>query len=44
MTPAKEKAHEPASVKRKMTEKIGTTKSDPERAKEVAIRSRSIER
>ena len=39
MTPTKEKAHEPAAVKRKMTEKIGTTKSDPERAKEVATQS-----
>jgi hypothetical protein len=39
MTPAKEKAHEPTAVKREMTEKIGTTKSDPEKAKEVARRS-----
>jgi hypothetical protein len=39
MTPAKEKEHEPTAVKRDMTEKIGTTKSDPERAKEVARRS-----
>jgi hypothetical protein len=39
MTPAKEKAHEPTAVKRGMTEKIGTKKSDPERAKEIARRS-----
>jgi hypothetical protein len=39
MTPAKEKAHEPTAVKRGMTEKIGTKKSDPDRAAEIARRS-----
>ena len=39
MTPAKEKDHEPTAVKREMTEKIGTTKSDPEKAMETARRS-----